>query len=112
MSNRLFVVIAAAVFTVLVLGSATLAAPERPLRFPVENQTGQALQSVEISHHAGLDWRVVTLNRTPIAPGARGMAKVDPPDPECQYDVRAQFVGGVLSETDGVNLCAGALVLH
>jgi len=97
------------------LASAAPAAPAPALRFTVLNRTESPLLSLFLSHGSGQDRRLVTFDRSPVGPGERVAAKVDPPDPRCQYDVHAVFQGGVETEQDGVDLChlkAGALVLN
>jgi hypothetical protein len=79
--------------------------PAQFLSFAVANHTSQTLDSLSIRHRSTRLWRSVTLDRGPIAPGASGNAKVDPADRQCEFDLRADFHGGVSTEQDGVNLC-------
>jgi hypothetical protein len=98
---------ASTIAALAVLAPAVQAAPEHPVRFLVENHNGQAIDSIAISRPTASSWRNATLPNGPVASGSASTVKVDPPEGGCQYDVRAQFHGGVTSEVDGVNLCQG-----
>ena len=102
-SRAVIVPLAAVALTSFALG--VHADPERPLSFTIANQTTQTLDSLSISHRSSRLWRSVTFDGGPIAPGARGKVKVDPADRQCEFDLRADFHGGISTEQDNVNLC-------
>ncbi|HWE46645.1 MAG TPA: hypothetical protein VG407_11520 [Caulobacteraceae bacterium] len=103
--NRRFVLVPIAALALTSFALGVRADPDRPLSFAIANHTDQTLDSLSISFHSARIWRPVTMDHGPIAAGARGNAKVDPADRQCEFDVRADFHGGTSTEQDGVNLC-------
>lgn len=74
--------------------------------FALVNQTGSALNSVQIRRTTTSDWK--PLGAAP-SPGARQAVKFS--DPDCAFDIQANVQGAGTVTWGGVNLCGTKAVI-
>lgn len=83
------------------IAGATPAAAQN--RFWLQNNTGQAIVSANVSPSRVEDWGPNILSRGPIAPGMQ--VWVEPTFPDCYLDIRVRFADGTQDGHLGVHAC-------
>jgi hypothetical protein len=84
----------------LIAGAAPAAAQNR---FWLQNNTGQAIVSANVSPSRVEDWGPNILSRGPIGPGMQ--VWVEPTFPDCYLDIRVRFADGTQDGHLGVHAC-------